>query len=62
MRIVDLSIRARVVEEMDRLDSPPDRLYRTLAQFQRVNRIFTRVNNGWNVYANTPKWKRKRNS
>lgn len=42
MKFVDLSSRAGVVEEMDRLDSPPDQLYRTLTQFQLVNRIFSR--------------------
>ena len=42
MTIVDLSSRAEIVEEMDRPDSPQDRLYRTLAQFQLVNRIFSR--------------------
>ena len=42
MKIVDLSNRAKVVEEMDRLGSPQDRLHRTLDQFQRVNFIFSR--------------------
>ena len=42
MKIVNLSNRAGIVEEMDRLDSPPDRLDRTLTQFQLVNRIFSR--------------------
>ena len=42
MTIVDLSSRAEIIEEMDRPDSPQDRLYRTLAQFQLVNRIFSR--------------------
>jgi len=42
MKIVDLSSRADVVEEMDRPDSPQDRLHRTLDQFQRVNFIFSR--------------------
>ena len=42
MTTVDLSSRAEVVEEMDPPDSSQDRLYRTLAQFQLVNRIFSR--------------------
>ena len=42
MKIVDLSSRAELVEEMDRPDSPQELLYRTLTQFQPVNRIFSR--------------------
>jgi hypothetical protein len=42
MKILDLSSRAEVVEEMDRPDSPQELLDRTLTQFQLVNRIFTR--------------------
>ncbi len=42
MKRLDLSSRAAIVEEMDRLDSPQDRLDRTLAQFQFVNWIFAR--------------------
>ena len=42
MKIVDLSSRAGVVEEMDRLDSRQDRLDRTLLQFPIVNRMFSR--------------------
>jgi hypothetical protein len=42
MKLVDLSSRAEIVEEMDRPDSPTDQLYRTLTQFQRVNRIISR--------------------
>lgn len=42
MKIVDLSIRAEIVEKMDRLDSSEDQLFRTLDQFQLVNRIFSR--------------------
>jgi len=42
MKIVDLSNRAEVVEEMDRLDSRQDRLDRTLLPFPLVNRIFSR--------------------
>jgi len=42
MKIVDLSSRADIVEEMDRLDSSEEQLFRTLDQFQLVNRIFSR--------------------
>ena len=42
MKIVDLSSRAGIVEEMDRPDSPEDQLHRTLTQFQLVNRIVSR--------------------
>lgn len=42
MKIVDLSSRAEIVEEMDRLDSSEEQLFRTLRQFQLVNRIFSR--------------------
>jgi len=42
MKIVDLSSRADIVEEMDRLDSSEEQLFRTLDQFQVVNRIFSR--------------------
>jgi hypothetical protein len=42
MKLVALSSRAEIVEEMDRPDSSQDRLYRTLTQFQLVNRIFSR--------------------
>ncbi|MCA1810015.1 MAG: methyltransferase domain-containing protein [Lentisphaerae bacterium] len=38
----DLSRRAKLVEEMDRPDSPEDRLFRTLAQFGPINRHFSR--------------------
>lgn len=42
MKLVDMASRADVVEEMDRPDSPQELLYRTLTQFQLVNRVFTR--------------------
>ncbi len=42
MKIVDLSSRAVIVEEMDRPDSPEDKLHRTLIQFQLLNRIVSR--------------------
>ncbi len=42
MTTIDFSRRADIVEEMDRPDSPEDRLRRTLAQFERLNRILSR--------------------
>ena len=42
MKIVDLSSRADILEEMDRLDSSEEQLFRTLDQFELVNRIFSR--------------------
>jgi hypothetical protein len=45
MKRIDLSSRAALVEEMDRPDSPQDRLDRTLTQFQFINRIFARYRN-----------------
>ena len=37
-----VSARADLVEEMDRPDCPEDLLFRTLAQFAKVNRLFSR--------------------
>ena len=42
MKAPDLSTRADLVEEMDRPDASEEFLRRTLAQFGRVNRIFSR--------------------
>ena len=42
MKTPDLSTRAELVEEMDRLDGSELLLHRTLAQFGRVNRLFSR--------------------
>ena len=46
----DLSHRAELVEEMDRADSPEDRLFRTLAQFDPINRRFSRYRTLFNRY------------
>lgn len=42
MKIVDLSSRSGVSEEMDCLDSSSDRLQRTLGQFELINRVVSR--------------------
>lgn len=36
------SSRSREIERMDRPDAPEDRLFRTLGQFEIINRVFTR--------------------
>ncbi len=41
MKLVNVSNRASIVEEMDRPDSSQVQLYRTLAHFQTINRLFT---------------------
>ncbi len=43
MRSRDWSRRSAEIERMDRADAPEDRLFRTLRQFESVNRFFTRA-------------------
>lgn len=42
MNRADLARRADLVEEMDRPDGPEDRLFRTLRQFESLNRLVSR--------------------
>jgi len=42
MNTMDFSRRAQLVEEMDKCSSSEELLHRTLAQFEAVNRLFSR--------------------
>ncbi len=50
MRFPDFSRRANLIEKMDRPDCPEDQLFRTLDQFEQVNRLFSRYRTLLNHY------------
>jgi hypothetical protein len=50
MKFPDFSRRANLVELMDQPDCPEEQLFRTLAQFEQVNRLFSRYRTLLNHY------------
>jgi hypothetical protein len=50
VRLPDFSQREDLIEEMDRPDCPENQLFRTLDQFERINRLFSRYRTLLNRY------------